>query len=47
MGSHSDGGGVTDKFLTHNESMNNEDRLYAVNLEGFTEETSVWLVGAY
>lgn len=46
MGGHSDGGGVTDKFLTHNESMNNEDRLYAVKLEGFTEETSVWLVGA-
>lgn len=46
MGGHSDGGGLTDKFLTHNESMNSEDRLDAVKLEGFTEETSVWLVGA-
>lgn len=42
VGGHSDGSGVTDKFLTHTESMNNEDRLYVVNLEGFTEETSVW-----
>ena len=40
------GGGVTDKFLTHTEFMNSRDRLYVVNLEGFIEELSVWLVGA-
>lgn len=33
-------------FLTHDESMNNEERLYVVSLEGFIEEISVWLVGA-
>lgn len=46
VGGRSDGGGVTDKFLTHTESMNTRDRLYVVNLEGFIEELSVWLVGA-
>lgn len=33
-------------FLTHDESMNNEDRLYVVSLEGFIEEISVSLIGA-
>lgn len=47
VGGCSDGdGGVTDTFLAYTKSMNNEDRLYVVNQEGFIEEMGVWLVEA-